>query len=274
MEYAKEKELRLIERLKEMGSAAIAFSGGVDSTYLLKTAFDALGDRAVACTAKSSSFPKRELGEAVAFCESEGIRHFTFEANELEVAGFRENPANRCYLCKAQTFGQIRAFADREGIPHVCDGSNADDGGDYRPGLKALEEQGILSPLRDAGLTKGDIRLLSKEKGLSTWDKPSFACLASRFPYGEEITEEKLKMVSDAEDALFALGLRQVRVRFHAGGVARIETEEEGFQLLSGENARKGISQALKAIGFSYVALDLAGYRSGSLNEVLGQAAK
>jgi uncharacterized protein len=258
--------------LTDLGSIAVAFSGGVDSTFLLKTAHDTLGSRAIAVTARSASFPKRELEEAIAFCKSENIEHILCDSEELDIEGFSSNPTNRCYLCKNELFSKIWDVAKAHGIEYIGEGSNLDDNGDYRPGLMAAKEQGVESPLRKAGLTKQDIRDLSKQLGLKTWDKPSFACLSSRFPYGETINTEKLSMVDQAEQYLMDLGIRQVRVRHH-GDLARIETEESGIPLLLDGGKRKEIYQALKDIGFTYVALDLVGYRTGSMNESLGLSA-
>ncbi|MDR2860914.1 MAG: ATP-dependent sacrificial sulfur transferase LarE, partial [Elusimicrobiota bacterium] len=222
-----EKFENLKTYIKDLGNAAVAFSSGVDSTFLLKTAHDILGDKVIAVTARSCSFPKRELDEAIAFCKKENIRHFICDSEELDIEGFSHNPVNRCYLCKSELFTKIWKTAKENGIENVFEGSNMDDNGDYRPGLTAVSEQGVKSPLRYAKLTKDEIRILSKQIGLNTWDKQSFACLSSRFPYGQEITPEKLSMIDKAEQFLLDLGLRQVRVRNH-GNLARIETDEKG----------------------------------------------
>lgn len=270
MDELQAKKQKLEEYLKELGSIAVAFSSGVDSTFLLKVAKDVLNDKAIAVTARSHSFPKRELDEATAFCEKEGIRQFVIDSEELSIEGFSSNPKNRCYLCKHELFTKIKDVAAENGIEYVAEGSNIDDNGDYRPGLKAVEELGIKSPLRYAGLTKADIRALSKEMGLPTWDKPSFACLASRFVYGEAISEKKLGMVDRAEQLLLDLGFKQVRVRIH-GNIARIEVMPEEIAKLTEDGVRNEVYKTLKDIGFDYVTMDLAGYRTGSMNETLSE---
>lgn len=254
--------------LRELDHVMVAFSAGVDSAFLLRVAYDTLGEKAVAVTADSPLFPKRELDEAREFCRTRGIRHLIFESEELTEQDFCSNPVNRCYICKRRLFERILSIGREEGIVHVAEGSNMDDMGDYRPGLQAVEELGIKSPLRHVGLFKSEIRLLSKKMDLSTWEKPSFACLATRIAYGDPITKEKLSMIGQGEQCLFDLGFRQVRVRIH-GQMARIEVVQEDFERLLRQDIREQIISRFRELGFTYVSMDLEGYRTGSMNEGL-----
>ena len=264
-ENAKIKRLRA--SLREIGSAAVAFSSGVDSTFLLRAAHEELGDKAVAVTVRSQLIPRHELDEAAAFCRQEGIRHEIIDFDALSAPAVIANPPDRCYHCKKEVFGLILAFARGAGLAAVLEGSNLDDDGDYRPGRRAIKELGIRSPLHEAGLSKAEIRALSREMGLPTWDKPSFACLASRFPYGERLTVAALERVERAERWLREeLGLTQLRVRSH-GDLARIEVPPDDIPRLAARAAE--IAAAFKGLGFAYVTLDLQGYRTGSLNETL-----
>ena len=263
-----EKLAALRNAVAQLGRVVVAFSGGVDSTFLLRVAHDVLGDGAIAVTARLSTFPDRELGEAAALCRALGVRHEILDFDAFAVPGFAENTPDRCYFCKRAIFTGIRAFAEANCCTAVLEGSNRDDDGDFRPGRRALRELGIASPLCDAGLGKAEIRLLSAEMGLPTASKPSFACLATRFPYGECLTLDEIERVGRAEQFLFDLGagLTQLRVRVH-GPVARIEVPEEDIPAVV--EHRDEIVAALKQLGFTYVSLDLAGYRTGSMNKLL-----
>lgn len=263
----------LKDSIQGLGSVAIAYSGGVDSTFLLKVAADVLGNKVIAITAKSTTYPEREFKEAVKYIGDIGAKHIVIISEELEIEGFAKNPIDRCYFCKKELFSKVRKVADDNNINAVLDGSNADDVSDYRPGMKAASELRVISPLKDAGLTKDNIRELSKRLGLPTWNKPAFACLSSRFPYGNEITVEKLSMVERAEQFLLDIGFRQIRVRHH-GDIARVEVNaEERNKFFSTEMMDK-VANELKNIGFKYVTLDLLGYRTGSMNEVLSEKEK
>ncbi len=257
----------LMESLRSCGRLAVAFSGGVDSTFLLMAAKEALGENILAISMRIHSMPEREAGEIERFCQTHEIISAVIDYNELEIPGFTDNPPDRCYICKKALFSEIIKRASEEGFDIVAEGSNADDTKDYRPGMKALSELGIRSPLKEAGLSKEEIRLLSKEMNLPTYKKPSAACLSSRFPYGDRITEEKLRMVDKAETYLASLDLGQLRVRMHGNDLARIEVLPAFFPVVM-EN-RPVIEEKLREIGFRYVTLDLKGFRSGSLNEAL-----
>jgi uncharacterized protein len=263
----KEKRAKLYQVIRDLESCVVGFSGGVDSTFLLAVAVELLGTRVVAVSATSETYPERELREAKKLAQLIGCRHLLVMSEELDIPGFSDNPPNRCYYCKTELFSKLRKIADTEELAHVVDGSNLDDRGDFRPGRQAACELGVRSPLEEAGLTKDDIRTLSREMNLPTWDKPAFACLSSRFPYGDQITREKVDQVGKAEDLLFELGLRTLRVRHH-GDVARIELGPEDFNKVVNKLRDKVLTR-VKAAGYSYVAIDLQGYRTGSMNEIL-----
>ena len=261
-----QKADKLKSYLRELGRVAVAYSGGVDSTFLLKVAHDVLGDNVLALTAASKFIPRRELDETIKFCAENKIRQIIFEADVLNIAGVKENPVDRCYLCKRELFKNFLRLAEENKFSIVVEGSNMDDTSDYRPGMKALAELQIKSPLQVAELYKSEIRALSREMNLPTWSKPSMACLASRFVYGETLTEKNLSMVEAAEEFLLQAGFKQFRVRVH-GKIARIEILPEEFDRLL--KIREEVSARFKALGFDYVTLDLQGYRTGSMNEGL-----
>jgi len=259
----KADKLRMI--LADMGGCVIGFSGGVDSTLLFAVAVEVLGLNALAVTATSQTFPERELKEARELAEQIGGRHLVIVSEELDIPEFRDNPRNRCYYCKKELFGKLKVIAEAEGLTHVLDGTNIDDTWDHRPGRLAAEELQVSSPLEQAGFTKQDIRDLSRKMGLPTWDKPAFACLSSRFPYGTAITRERVSQVGMAEESLHTLGFRTLRVRYH-GSVARLELGEQEFESATGV-LRDEVVRLLKKAGFTYVSLDLQGYRTGAMNE-------
>jgi len=260
---------RLRETVRGYGSALVAYSGGVDSTFLLKVAVEALGrDKVVGVTARSESLTERSFNLACEIARTLDLPQEIIEYSELSIEGYADNPVNRCYYCKSELFQRLKDLAQERGLAVVLEGSNADDVGDFRPGMRASAELGMKSPLREVGLTKNEIRTLAREMGLPNWDRPSEACLASRFPYGELITQEKLTQVGDAENYIRDLGARQVRVRCH-GKVARIEVLPDDMLRLLDPAIREGLVAHLKKLGFDYVTLDLQGYRTGSMNEPL-----
>lgn len=261
---AKYERLRGICR--DLGSALVAFSAGVDSTLLLKVCVDELGDRAVAVTAVSESYPSHELAQAKRLARDIGCRHLLVETHELADENYASNPSNRCFYCKQELFTEVFPIAEREGLAAVVYGANLDDTGDYRPGMQAAKQMGARAPLLEAEMGKPEIRAVSRLLGLETWDKPAFACLSSRIPYGERVTEEKLQQIDQAEVYLVQEGFRQVRVRHH-GEIARIEVPPAELSRFFEDGRNERIARRLKEIGFRFTTLDLQGYRSGSLNE-------
>ena len=263
----------LDEILKSYGRLIVAFSGGVDSTFLAEAANRAVGDNAVAVTAISDSYPEREMKAAQKIAEEIGIRLETVSTGELEIEGYVNNSINRCYFCKSELFDKLKVIAEKYNMGTIVYGAIPDDIGDHRPGMDAAKEMGIRAPLIEANLTKTDIRQASKKWELKTWDKPAFACLSSRFPYGTRITREKLRQVDQAEQFLYDLGIHQFRVRHH-DDFARVELDVDGINLMRQKNIRRQINQKFKSLGYRFVALDLQGYRSGSLNTGVAKVIK
>ena len=268
-----EKHESLMGNLRGLGSLMVAYSGGVDSTFLAVAAHEALGDKALAVTASSPSMAPSELRDAVDLAQTLGLNHRVIETDEVQRADYQANDPNRCFFCKDELYTHLTRLASDEGYASVANGANVDDLGDFRPGLKAARQYAVLSPLVDAALTKDEIRALSRERGLATWDKPAQACLSSRIPYGTPVTIESLSRIGQAEEFLREQGIRQVRVRHH-DNIARIELEPADFAAVAEDNTRRAIVQRFRELAYAYVTLDLEGFRSGSLNEVLAGVRK
>lgn len=269
-----EKYKKLQTILNEMQSVVIGFSGGVDSTLLLKVACDLLGEKAVAVIGKSDTYPANEYHDAVETAKMIGVNLIEIDTKEIDNPAYKKNLYDRCYHCKTELFSKLTAVAREKGIKWVIDGSISDDLSDFRPGLKAKDEQEVRSPLMEAGFTKAEVRELSKFLGLPNWNKPSFACLSSRFPYGFEITNRALRKIEDAESFLRERGFLQVRVRNHDDKTVRIELGPDEIPKITENNIRNELVSFLKKIGFTYITLDLQGYRTGSMNEILSEKIK
>lgn len=265
---AQEKYARLLEVLRSLDSVVVAFSGGVDSTFLARAADEALGERALLVTADSETYPASELAAAKELAQTLGMRHLVVETRELENPDYAKNPTNRCFFCKEELFTTLAPIAEREGYRHLVYGANMDDLGDHRPGMESARQRHVRAPLIEAGLGKAEIRELSQALGLSTWDKPSFACLSSRFQYGDRITAEKLRQVDAAEEFVRSLGFRQFRVRHH-DRLARLEIPIEDLPKLWEDGRREAILKRFRELGYLYVTIDLAGFQSGSANLLL-----
>jgi uncharacterized protein len=263
------KRDRLLDLLRSYGSCAVAFSGGLDSTVLAKAAQLALGDRAVAVTASSASLAAGELDESIALARQIGIRHEVIRTDELAVPGYQANAGDRCYFCKSELFLKVERIAARLGVAVVCDGSNRDDQGEHRPGIQAARERQVRSPLAECSLGKAELRALAAAWDLPTWDKPATPCLSSRIAYGERVTPERLAMIDQAEQFLRERGFQPLRVRYHKGDMARIEVSLDALPRLAEGELRRALVEHLRSLGFKYVALDLEGFRSGSMNAVL-----